>query len=383
MAEASTEDERDRGATADIGSSSGGRGGGIPLADEGPDELPALLVIAVGIAILVIGLIWPTISDDATADHSDGQADAGAEVVEDEPEDEEAADPEEQSDDEEAAPALPDVPAIQAVLDGDVPGLSASGDGTTVTLTGTVPDEATAQALVAKVEGQANVEAVIDQLEIAAPATTAEVTATAAQVSIVLEGTVPDEATREAIVSRAVAVYSEAQVDDQLVIDDSASPPVSISLAGSMTDPVLFGQVQEAFADLDGVELADSSGFALAESSDLEASLNGLEPIQFASGSAIVQDESASILDEAADLLIANPDVALEIGGHTDSLGGEEANQTLSEARAQAVLDGLLARGVANELSAVGFGERRLKVSPDQADAAAQQENRRIEFRIV
>ncbi len=383
MAQATTDDELERGATTESGSGAGGRGGGVPLADEGPDELPALLAIAVGIAVLFIGMIWPTLRHDA-ADR--GHADDPAAVVEEDPEtvdDEPETDEEPATVEEDAAVELPDVPTIQGLLDAELAGLAASADGRIVTLTGVVPDEATAEALVAQVAAQPNVDSVDDQLEIAAPATGAAVTATAAQVSIVLEGTVPDEATREAIVSRAVEVYSEAQVDDQLVVDDSVGPPVSITLTGSMTDPVLYGQVEAAFADLDGVELADSSGFALEESSDLEATLNGLEPIQFASGSAIVQPESESILDEAADLLIANPAVALEIGGHTDSLGGEEANQTLSEARAQAVLDALVERGVTNDLSAVGFGERRLKVSPDQDDPAAQQENRRIEFRIV
>lgn len=382
MAEASTEDERDRGATVEAASNRGGRGGGIPLADEGPDELPALLAFAVGIAILVMGLIWPTIHDDAIPTRS--EADESVEVVE-QPDDE-APEPEEDpedGDEDDGDAALPDIAAIQALLDAEVPGLTATADGNIVILTGTVPDEATAEALVAQVEAEANVDAVDDQLMIAAPATAAAVTATAAQVSIVLDGTVPDEATRDAIVAQAVAVYSEAQVDDQLVVDGSVEPPVSITLSGSMTDPVLFGQVEAAFADLDGVEVADSSGFTLEASSDLEAALNGLAPIEFASGSALVQAESASILDEAAELLVDNPDVAIEIGGHTDSLGGEDANQTLSEARAQAVLDGLVDRGVTNDLSAVGFGERRLKVSPDDDDPAAQQENRRIEFRVV
>lgn len=381
MAQATTDDELERGAAAEAGSGAGGRGG-VPLADEGADELPALLAIAVGIAILFIGMIWPTLRDDAT--HRGGSGEDAAMVQEDPETVEEEPETAEEPETVEEDPALerPDVPAIQGLLDTELAGLNASADGRVVTLSGVVPDAATAEALVAQVEAQPNVDSVDNQLEIA-PAAGAAVTATAAQVSIVLEGTVPDEATREAIVARAIEVYSEAQVDDQLVVDDSVGSPVSITLTGSMTDPVLYDQVQAAFADLDGVELSDSSSFALEESSDLEASLNGLEPIQFASGSAIVQPASESILEEAAELLTANPDVALEIGGHTDSLGGDEANQTLSEARAQAVLDALVQRGVTNDLSAVGFGERRLKVSPDEDDPAAQQENRRIEFRII
>ncbi len=389
MAEATTDDELERGAAGAASPSGGNRGGGVALADEGPDELPALLAFAVGIAILTIGLIWPTIDGD---DHRGGAATAAAtaeadnEADEGDDEDgaaEDDADADADEPDEAAAPALPDIAAIQALLDGEADGLGADGDGNTVVLTGTVPDEATREALIARVEGQPNVDSVDATGLVVAAGAEAAVDVTAAQVSIVLAGTVPDEATRDAIVARAVAVYAEEQVDDQLVVDPSAQPPATVTIGGSMTDPVLYNQVVEAFAGLDGVELGDTSGFALEESNDLEAALNSLEPIQFASGSAIVQGESAPILDEAAELLLDNPDVALEIGGHTDSIGGDEGNQTLSEARAQAVLAELQARGVENDLTAVGFGERRLKVSPDENDAAAQQENRRIEFRIV
>ena len=223
MAEANTDDDLDRGATADSSPSGGSRGGGVPLADEGPDELPAMLAFAVGIAILVIGLIWPTISDD---DHSgtvsDGEAAAEVEEVDEEPAvGGRRGEPAEAEEPEEAAPALPDIPAIQAALDAEAAGATAAGDGNVVVLTGEVADEATREALIALAEGQPNVDSVdATGLTVAAGAE-ALVEVTAAQVSIVLQGTVPDEATRDAIVERAVAVYSEEQVDDQLVVDPS------------------------------------------------------------------------------------------------------------------------------------------------------------------
>jgi OOP family OmpA-OmpF porin len=145
---------------------------------------------------------------------------------------------------------------------------------------------------------------------------------------------------------------------------------------------VLYDQVAGAFDDVEGANVS-AGDFELAQSSDLEAALNGLDPIEFDSGSPRIRAESESILDEAAALLNANPDVALEIGGHTDSIGGADANQALSEARAQAVFDALQDRDVTNDLRPRGFGETRLKVANDEDDPAAQQENRRIEFRII
>ncbi|MGH1493890.1 MAG: OmpA family protein [Acidimicrobiales bacterium] len=204
---------------------------------------------------------------------------------------------------------------------------------------------------------------------------------TAAQASIVLAGTVADEATRDEVVARAVSVYSEDQVDDQLVIDASAVPPAVLTIAGSMTDPVLFEQVTTAFDGIDGVEVGDAT-ITLEESGEIEASLNGLEPIQFASGSAVIDPASLATLDQAAEFLKADATVAVEIGGHTDSTGEEGPNQSLSQARADSVLAALVEREVTNEMTAVGFGESRLQV-PDEGDLEAQQQNRRIEFRVT
>jgi outer membrane protein OmpA-like peptidoglycan-associated protein len=344
---------------------------GVALADETPEELPALLAIAVGIAILVITLVWPSIRDRDTT-HDAGPAEVAVEA-EAEPEPEPEVE-------EEVVAEGPDIPRFESEL--AIAGLALSADGNTVIAEGVIPDEATRTQIIDYLSAQPNVDAVTDNLVVEAPpAAAAAVDVTAAQVSIVLEGTVPDEATRNELVARAVAVYSEEQVEDRLTVDAGVQPPVTVTIGGSMTDEVLFNQVSGAFDGMDGVEIERS--ITLEESSDLEASLNSLEPIQFASGSALVEPASEQILDQAAEFLAANPDVAIEIGGHTDSIGREESNEGLSQARAESVREALQARGVTNDMTAVGFGERRLKISPDENDAEAQQTNRRIEFRIT
>ncbi len=361
-----TKDEDDRAATIDRSK------GAVALADESPDELPALLALAVGVAILVIAVVWPSLQSSLEDDTVAVTETTEEPVVvdEEEPVVEEAADLE--------VSTFLDELGTQGIA-----GIGLSAAGGVVTATGEVPDEATRGQIISYLQGQPGVEQVIDELTIAEPAAdvNGEATITAAQASVVLTGTVPDEATREAIVSRAVDIYSEAQVDDQLVVDAGRAVPTQVTISGALTDPVLYNQVLTGFADIEGVEVI-ASPIALEESSELESSLNSLEPIQFASGSAQIDAESNAILDEGAEFLTANPDVAIEIGGHTDSIGSDEANEALSQARADAVKAALEERDVTNEMTAVGFGERRLKNDPD-ATPEEQAENRRIEFRII
>jgi outer membrane protein OmpA-like peptidoglycan-associated protein len=70
------------------------------------------------------------------------------------------------------------------------------------------------------------------------------------------------------------------------------------------------------------------------------------------------------------------------VAGHTDSTGSEELNQTLSERRANAVNNILLAQGVAaDRLSIIGFGES--VPMADNGTVAGRQQNRRVEIKIT
>ena len=106
-----------------------------------------------------------------------------------------------------------------------------------------------------------------------------------------------------------------------------------------------------------------------------------LQPITFATASATITQEGQDVLDLAVAYLLENP-VPVEIQGHTDSDGDESANQTLSEARAQSVLDYLVSGGVDEDLlTAVGFGETQ-PVADNETDEGKAQ-NRRIDFRVT
>jgi outer membrane protein OmpA-like peptidoglycan-associated protein/protocatechuate 3,4-dioxygenase beta subunit len=107
------------------------------------------------------------------------------------------------------------------------------------------------------------------------------------------------------------------------------------------------------------------------------------DTVPFDFGKATLRPEAAPIVEELARLLIAQPDIVrLEVQGHTDNVGGVPFNQALSQARADAVRDALVARGVALEkLVATGYGPTRPLAPNDTDDGRAR--NRRVQFVVV
>ncbi len=99
----------------------------------------------------------------------------------------------------------------------------------------------------------------------------------------------------------------------------------------------------------------------------------------FATGSAKLTSELEALLDIAAGILIRNPTLAMQIEGHTDSVGSAESNLRLSVARAESAESYLVALGVDPErLTAVGYGEAQPIADNDTSEGRAQ--NRRVEF---
>ena len=130
---------------------------------------------------------------------------------------------------------------------------------------------------------------------------------------------------------------------------------------------------------IDDIRIAEGGARNLYD--DLEA--NGFistNAIRFDSGSAVLKPESGGILGEILMMLQEHGDLDLLIEGHTDSDGSDESNQTLSEARAEAVAAWLIENGIdAGRLDTVGHGESQ-PVS-DNSTAEGKAENRRVVLR--
>lgn len=113
-----------------------------------------------------------------------------------------------------------------------------------------------------------------------------------------------------------------------------------------------------------------------------------LQGVTFDMGTAVLAGSSVNTLRQAAQMIRLVPDLLVQIAGHTDDVGSEQDNQTLSEQRARAVKNYLIEAGVAaKQLVVKGYGELRPLVSIDglsaEALSDARASNRRVELRIL
>lgn len=225
---------------------------------------------------------------------------------------------------------------------------------------------------------------------------------------VVVSGTVPDEATRVAVVSRLREIYGADRVVDQLALGQVVAPPQWSQYLGKLLSPnlkqVSHGQltVQGQVVQLQGEVANEAQRQQLA--ADMAQSLNatysvrnGLRvaareqsvldqalanrTIEFEPASAVLRPAGQQILNEMAAALLQLRGHRVALIGHTDALGGRSANVSLSLARAQVVKEHLVARGVPTDsLSTQGMGPDQPVASNATEEGRAR--NRRIEFRV-
>jgi outer membrane protein OmpA-like peptidoglycan-associated protein len=107
-----------------------------------------------------------------------------------------------------------------------------------------------------------------------------------------------------------------------------------------------------------------------------------LKNIFYAFNSFEVQPESQTELNKIIEFLDVNPNVKIEISGHTDNIGNIQYNQGLSEKRAKSVVDYLAGKGINNSrLSYKGYGSS-LPIGTNDTEEG-RSINRRTELKIV
>jgi outer membrane protein OmpA-like peptidoglycan-associated protein len=231
-------------------------------------------------------------------------------------------------------------------------------DGT-LTLTGSFPDQATHQSVLAAAQRMFGGEHIVDNTTIVPGAPEGfgqTVTALLTQLSRLGNGTVKLSGT-DAEISGA-AWYDRAA---------GAIRSAMTSLPGGFHVKTDIGTVSGSGA----VDAVACQG--------LFATILSKAQIQFETGSAVIETASTGLLDNLVAIAQRCPSAHFEVAGYTDNQGADDVNMALSQRRAQSVADYLSAEGVdQSRIRAVGYGSSKPIGSNDTDDGRAK--NRRIEI---
>jgi OOP family OmpA-OmpF porin len=151
---------------------------------------------------------------------------------------------------------------------------------------------------------------------------------------------------------------------------------------GGLADHTAYQRVRETLGKCQNIKGFDGSGDGGKTQIEEELEKDGravVYGINFDFNSDRLRDESKTVLDKIVAILKQNPNWKMTVEGHTDNIGGEAFNQTLSEKRARAVVDFLTGAGIEPaRLSASGKGFSNPVASNDTELGRAQ--NRRVEL---
>ncbi len=235
----------------------------------------------------------------------------------------------------------------------------------------------------------------------------------------IIEGAVKDTLTREVVMRFSEAKFGYGRVEDRMWLDDALPDGWQVRVFELIEALALLNEGSATMTP-DGIDIAGDAGFENPNAelgkllaggySAAEIALDisytepvggedgrGLDPrlcvsrvtkiladnaIVFAPSSAVISDPSMPTIEAIAALLTQCREARIEIGGHTDSQGREEMNRALSQGRADAVLDALLAQNLLlADITAKGYGES--EPIADNGSEAGRAANRRIEFKLL
>jgi outer membrane protein OmpA-like peptidoglycan-associated protein len=127
------------------------------------------------------------------------------------------------------------------------------------------------------------------------------------------------------------------------------------------------------------VQLRDQLNKVLETRDTARGLIVNMSDVLFDTAQYSIRPEAREKLAKISGILLSHPELKLAVEGHTDSTGGDDYNQKLSENRAMAVRSYLVEQGVPGDnISATGFGKTKPVASNDTS--AGRQKNRRVEI---
>jgi outer membrane protein OmpA-like peptidoglycan-associated protein len=162
------------------------------------------------------------------------------------------------------------------------------------------------------------------------------------------------------------------------IVNESMGADVAISAHFTRNGRNLWASLHKN--DTFDIRVADAGAVNKDMGSDLKTNCHvAIYGVLFDFNKSTLQPAGDPVLQQILDLLKKNPTQKIEIQGHTDNVGGDAYNQTLSEARAKAIVTWLTQHGIAGDrLTAKGFGKTR--PIADNATDAGRAKNRRVEI---
>ena len=162
------------------------------------------------------------------------------------------------------------------------------------------------------------------------------------------------------------------------IVNESMGADVAISAHFTKNGRNLWASLHKS--DTFDIRVADAGAVNKDMGSDLKTNCHvAIYGVLFDFNKSTLQPASDPVLQQILDLLKKNPTQKIEVQGHTDNVGGDAYNQTLSEARAKAIVTWLTQHGIAADLlTAKGFG--KTKPIADNATDAGRAKNRRVEI---
>jgi outer membrane protein OmpA-like peptidoglycan-associated protein len=201
-----------------------------------------------------------------------------------------------------------------------------------------------------------------------------------------LKGTITDEITGDSLYSKIVIKDLEKNEEVTTIYSNSETGKYLVSLPSGKNYGISVNADGYLFHS-ENVNIPLSTGYQeIIKDVQLKKIEVGksitLNNIFYDFDKSTLRTESVSELDRLVLLMTENSTIKIELSSHTDNMGSDEYNMTLSQARAQSVVDYLITKGISKDrLVAKGYGETKPIATNDTDDG--RQLNRRTEFKIL